>query len=124
MESLINFEIAGKCNEGQSFPEDRLPLRISTLPHLINLVEGFQHLTSLKSLEIKCSNLKSIQAEELPTSKDKGKDWHKLFHISHLKFDESAIKLGQTLVDACGLDFFKLIWLILARIMLVHVSWM
>ena len=125
MESLINFEIAGKCNEGQSFPEDRLPLRISTLPHLINLVEGFQHLTSLKSLEIKCSNLKSIQAEELPTSKkDKGKDWHKLFHISHLKFDESAIQLGQTLVDACGLDFFKLIWLILARIMLVHVSWM
>lgn len=119
MESLINFEIAGKCNEGQSFPEDRLPLRISTLPHLKNLVEGFQHLTSLRSLEIKCSNLKSIQAEGLPTSL-----WERLAQAFSYFSLESAIKLGQTLVHACGLDFFKLIWLILAGIMLAYVSWM
>lgn len=60
MESLIDFEITGKCNE------ERLPLRISILQDLEKLVKGFQHLTSLKRLEIKCSM--SIQAEGLPTS--------------------------------------------------------
>lgn len=66
MESLIDFEITGKCNKGRSFPKEGLALCISSLPVLNKLVKGFQHLTSLKSLEIKCSM--SIQAEGLPTS--------------------------------------------------------
>ena len=60
MESLIDFEITGKCNEERSFPEEGLPLRISSFPDLEKLVKGFQHLTSLERLEIKCCM--SIQA--------------------------------------------------------------
>ncbi|XP_075643630.1 putative disease resistance RPP13-like protein 1 [Castanea sativa] len=58
MESLIDFEITGDCDEVRSFPEEGLPSRISSITDLENLL---QHLTSLKSLEIKCSmTLKSI----------------------------------------------------------------
>lgn len=66
MKSLIDFEITGKCNGERSFPEEGLPLRITSLPDLEKLVRGFQDLTSLKRLEIKRSM--SIQAEGLPTS--------------------------------------------------------
>ena len=83
MESLIDFEITGTNNEGQSFAETGDPHPISSLPDLEKLVKGFQHLTSLKRLEIKCSM--SIQAEGLPTSPS--------FHIQN--FSSLASQEGQ-----------------------------
>ena len=107
MDSLIDFEITGKCNKERSFPA-----RSSRC--IEKLVKRFQHLTLLERLEIKCSM--SIQAEGSSASQQQQR--HKL------KTDWSASQLGQTLVDVCGLDFFKLVWLILGRIMFDHVSWM
>ncbi|XP_050283514.1 putative disease resistance RPP13-like protein 1 [Quercus robur] len=60
MGSLIDYEITGKYNEELSFHEEWIPLRISSIQDLEKLVKRFQHLTSLKRLEIKCSM--SIQA--------------------------------------------------------------
>ena len=72
---LRQLEIEGGCKNVKSFTEDNvlLPcnlssLRISGLPNLKDL-NGLQHLTALKTLEISCCNkLQSLPEEGLPSS--------------------------------------------------------
>ena len=111
MKSLAHFMTTGRCSTMELFPERGLlldsltSLCISRLPDLKYLVNGLQHLTSLKKLEIDCrKKLELIQAKGLPASlsslrirkcsllafrckKDGGEDWPKISHISDLQID-------------------------------------
>ena len=75
MKSLAHFMTTGRCSTMELFPERGLlldsltSLCISRLPDLKYLVNGLQHLTSLKKLEIDCrKKLELIQAKGLPAS--------------------------------------------------------
>ena len=122
MKSLAHIMITVGCSTMELFPErgllpdslislcisrfpDLISLCISRFPDLKYLVNGLQHLTSLKKLEIDCcKKLELIQAKGLPASlsslhirkcsllalcydKDGGKDWPKISHISNLQID-------------------------------------
>ncbi|XWS07990.1 hypothetical protein CRYUN_Cryun41cG0038500 [Craigia yunnanensis] len=111
------------CPKLQSMPANKLPfpdqhllpssltyLRICSLPKfkLFN-VKGFQHLTSLRKLNIdSCSKLQSIPPNNLPQSlsylyirncpllrkrckKLKGKDWPNISHIPVIRMDDEII---------------------------------
>ena len=104
---LSRLEIEGRCKNVVSFlkenllPDSLKSLRISRLLNLKNLnYKGLQHLTGLKTLEIRCFNkLWSLLEEGLPSSlsflcikgcsllKSKlqnktGNDWSNIAHIS------------------------------------------
>ncbi|RVW74209.1 putative disease resistance protein [Vitis vinifera] len=106
---LRTFKITGYENE--RFPEERfLPSTLTSLdirgfPNLKSLDnKGFQHLTSLETLEIwGCGNLKSFPKQGLPSSlsrlyieacpllqkrcqRDKGKEWPNISHIPCIVF--------------------------------------
>ncbi|XVE68896.1 hypothetical protein DITRI_Ditri09bG0106200 [Diplodiscus trichospermus] len=79
---------------------------LSNLKHLDD--KGFQHLTSLRELEIQsCPTLQSLTIERLPDSlsylfikdcallkehcKEKGKDWPKISHIPVIEMEDEVI---------------------------------
>ena len=113
---LSRLEIEGGCKNVVSFPKENLlpnslkSPRSSGLLNLKNLkYKGFQHLTSLKTLEISCCNkLRSLLEVGLPSSlfflcikkwsllKSKlqnktGNDWSNIAHIARTEIDEEEI---------------------------------
>ncbi|KAL6326158.1 hypothetical protein AAG906_001033 [Vitis piasezkii] len=115
-------EIEGYENE--RFPEERfLPstlalLKIRGFPNLKSLDnKGFQHLTSLETLEIwKCGNLKSFPKQGLPSSlsrlyikecpllkkrcqRNKGKEWPNISHIPCIAFDLDDTKNEEVILS-------------------------
>ncbi|KAL4327601.1 hypothetical protein HN51_034853 [Arachis hypogaea] len=109
---LSRFELEGGCIGMESFPEENLlpfnldSLSLSTLKHLKKLDnKGFQHLNSLRSLEIRCCEmLQSLFDEGFPSSLEhlcvqecslltprlkslSGAELHKMAHIQHIQID-------------------------------------
>ncbi|RVW74192.1 putative disease resistance protein RGA3 [Vitis vinifera] len=93
-------------------------LKIRGFPNLKSLDnKGFQHLTSLETLEIwKCGNLKSFPKQGLPSSlsrlyikecpllkkrcqRNKGKEWPNISHIPCIAFDISDTKNEEVILS-------------------------
>ena len=116
LHSLREISIDGdNCKEVESFPEEALlpptltDIHISFFPKLKSL-KGFQHLTSLKKLNIfRCNNLQYLPEDGFPTTlssliinscpllkqrceREKGEEWPKIAHIPNIVIDGELVE--------------------------------